>query len=170
MAHTSSLMNTTLIKCLSLAAIAAVQPLLAQDRFVPEVAATHPAAVRMDHVRADLRTPAQAGDRTCFSRSVETGPDGLYHVRIRSAQRIQRMEGCFLDSSLSVPHGRFIYYHPNGRIESVGEYEHGVKVGTWYAQDVTGHGRAERTYAGQAPEDLLLAVGVHHRARMLEDH
>ncbi|HRF79854.1 MAG TPA: hypothetical protein PL070_07180, partial [Flavobacteriales bacterium] len=66
-----------------------------------------------------------------------------------------------------LPHGRFIFFHPNGRIESVGEYDHGVKVGTWYTQDITGQGRAERSYAGLSVDALLVKEGVHEQARVV---
>lgn len=123
--------------------------------------------VQMDHVATDLRTIVPAHIRGGALRIVETRDDGLYHVRIRSAQHIQRMQGSYLDRDLTLPHGRFIYYHPNGRIESVGEYENGVKVGTWYTQDITGQGRAERSYSGLTVDALLVDQGVHEQARVV---
>lgn len=145
-----------------------VSPVRAQDSFNAPVDLDHRVhVVTIDHVSADLSTKALREDRGTAERTVETRGDGLYHVRIRSAQHIQRMEGSYLDAALTIPHGRFVYYHPNGRIESVGEYQRGVKVGTWYTQDITGQGRAERTYSGLAVEDLLVAKGVQERARTL---
>lgn len=145
-----------------------VSPVSAQDSFSAPLDLDHRVhVVTIDHVSADLSTNVQHGERGAAERTVETRGDGLYHVRIRSAQHIQRMEGSYLDAALSVPHGRFVYYHPNGRIESVGEYQRGVKVGTWYTQDITGQGRDERTYSGLAVEDLLVAKGVQERARTL---
>lgn len=147
-----------------LPSVLAIGLLYGQDRFVPEL--TQPAPItRTDQVGADLRSPAASSDHQPFTRTVIAGPHELYRVHIRSAQQIQRMEGQYLDSALTVPHGRFIYYHPNGRIESVGAYDHGVKVGTWYTQDAAGVGRAERTYNGLAGEDLLVAAGVHEMSR-----
>ena len=144
-------------------------PSSAQDSFSAPVDLDRRAhVVRVDRVAADLSTPVPHDQRGAAARTVETRGDGLYHVRIRSAQHIQRMEGSYLDPALTTPHGRFVYYHPNGRIESVGEYQRGVKVGTWYTQDITGQGRAERTYSGLAVEALLVAEGVHEQARTLQ--
>ncbi|MBL7950505.1 MAG: hypothetical protein JNM62_02190 [Flavobacteriales bacterium] len=159
-------MNTGLLHSILLATAVVATPLFAQDSYTSDVVVERGnTLVLVDHVGGDLRTPVseKAADRSL--RIVEAGADGLYHVRIRSAQRIQRMEGTYLDSALAIPHGRFIYYHPNGRIESVGEYDRGVKVGTWYTQDITGQGRAERTYTGLTVDELLVAEGVHAQAR-----
>ena len=151
-----------------LPSILAIGLLYGQDRFIAEPAQPEP-QTRIDHVGADLRTPAVPSDNQPFARTVVAGPHGVFRVRIRSAQLIQRMEGTYLDSALTVPHGRFIYYHPNGRIESVGDYDHGVKVGTWYTQDPTGESRAERSYSGLSGEDLLVAAGVQQLARTTRD-
>jgi len=140
--------------------------LFGQDSFTaPLEVRGNSSLVQMDHVAADLHTTVAATTRGGALRIVESGDDGLFHVRIRSAQHIQRMQGSYLDRALTVPHGRFTYYHPNGRIESVGEYDKGVKVGTWYTQDITGQGRAERSYAGLTVDALLVNEGVHEQAR-----
>ncbi|MGV3638710.1 MAG: toxin-antitoxin system YwqK family antitoxin [Flavobacteriales bacterium] len=161
-------MNTRIALSLTLVTASSMVPVQAQDSFPATVEVEQRIHVlRVDHVGDDLHSLVPDDRRNASTRTVALGSDGRYHVRIRSAQHIQRMEGSYLDSALSIPHGRFVYYHTNGRIESVGDYDHGVKVGTWYTQDITGQGRAERTYTGLALDELLVAQGVHERARTL---
>ncbi len=104
-------------------------------------------------------------------RHVDKLPNGTYAVAEYTPQRIKRMEGHFLDSTLTIPHGPFAFYHPNGRIESCGMYHHGVKVGQWVAQDSRGVRKADRHYTGLSGEELLLSVGVISKAAPLsEEH
>jgi antitoxin component YwqK of YwqJK toxin-antitoxin module len=43
-------------------------------------------------------------------------------------------------------HGEFIFYHPNGKVESRGFYEYGVKTGTWERYDAVGSKKADKYY------------------------
>lgn len=45
-------------------------------------------------------------------------------------KRLQ-MEGSYTDTSCKVPQGLFHYYHPNGMLESVGNYSNGKRQGLW---------------------------------------
>ncbi len=42
--------------------------------------------------------------------------------------------------------GHFKFYHPNGNLESEGEFVRGIKVGTWKRYDVSGRPKADRYY------------------------
>lgn len=46
--------------------------------------------------------------------------------------------------------GHFIFYHPNGLVESEGEFERGVKVGTWMRFDNTGKRKQDRYYPAES--------------------
>ena len=124
---------------------------------------------KVDRVAEDLVTPAPRKMKNAFTRSVQLRSDGLYHVQAVSAAGVLRMEGSYLDSALTVAHGPFTYYHSNGRAESTGNFENGVKAGTWACWNASGAERASREYSGLAWDELQFVVGVADRAQVLGD-
>lgn len=50
-----------------------------------------------------------------------------YYLRERFAQ----MQGSYRDGETKIAHGRFAYYHPNKKIEGIGEYRNGKREGLW---------------------------------------
>lgn len=120
---------------------------------------------RTDRVLCDMTTPAGAKERTVFARTAWLGEEGLFHARIHSPEGVLRMQGTFLDSSLTVPHGQFAFYHTNGRIESSGAFHHGIKTGDWACWTITGEPRAVRKYHGLPWEELQFVVGAAEKAR-----
>lgn len=50
--------------------------------------------------------------------------------------------------------GYFTYYHPNGRIESQGEFDKGVKVGMWKRFDINGKPKTERLYPAESADKI----------------
>lgn len=127
----------------------------------PPAGASAPAAlpVRVDRVNHEWRS-ADPGEPANYIRETRLEEDGLFHVSIRSSIGVVRVRGCYTDSALTVPHGRFVFAHPNGRIACIGEYVHGVKSGTWKRFDANGHPLAERVYRGESVEQMLDAFGV----------
>ena len=59
-----------------------------------------------------------------------------------------RMTGFFKESSTEelIKHGNFIFYYDNGKIESSGYYEHGIKVGSWKRFTSDGTAKTDRYY------------------------
>ncbi len=55
--------------------------------------------------------------------------------------------------------GHFKYYHPNGNIESVGEFERGVKVGSWKRFEATGKRKQDRYYPAESAS--LIRESMH---------
>lgn len=45
--------------------------------------------------------------------------------------------------------GHFIFFYQNGQVESEGEYERGVKVGSWRRFDQAGRRKADRYYPAE---------------------
>jgi hypothetical protein len=42
-----------------------------------------------------------------------------------------QMDGSYDDTAAKIPHGKFSYFYPDGKLESIGNYVHGKKQGTW---------------------------------------
>jgi hypothetical protein len=69
-------------------------------------------------------------------------------------------EGQFLDARLQEMHGAFVFYYPDGQVESQGRYEHGHKSGVWQRFDAGGRPLAERIYDPEAMERLGRSVAA----------
>lgn len=103
---------------------------------------------------SDVLEPA-AKKKASFYREV-SGRDGeLYIGKTYTMDGKLKAEGTYLDASLGRPHGYFTYYHPNGRVESRGEYIKGNKAGIWERFDAWGQPMAEKVYN---PEPLANIV------------
>lgn len=50
--------------------------------------------------------------------------------------------------------GHFVYYHPNGKIESEGEYDKGIKVGYWKRYDANGTAKPDRYYPAESADKI----------------
>lgn len=48
--------------------------------------------------------------------------------------------------------GHFVYYHPNGQLESEGEFVQGVKVGSWKRYDNQGNRKHDRYYPAESAD------------------
>jgi hypothetical protein len=115
--------------------------------------------VRQDKVMADLRTPAGRKTTQVYYRKVMLADD-LYHVEITDGKGTLRMTGSYADEGLRQAVGEFIYYHPNGNVESTGKYARGVKTGTWYRYHFDGRPKAERIYNGKTWEEMAVELGI----------
>jgi hypothetical protein len=62
------------------------------------------------------------------------------------------MTGKYLDESLEMPHGHFVFYNQNGNKEAEGDYHKGMKVGTWKRWNAEGAPMPDRAYQ-KAPEE-----------------
>lgn len=90
-----------------------------------------------------------------FTRVVAKGDNGKYLVAVHSNAGILRMQGAYLDSTLTLEDGIFFYYHPNGRLESKGAYQAGIKAGTWFRYGLDGKQLSERNYTGRSVNELV---------------
>ena len=66
-----------------------------------------------------------------------------------------KAEGRYHDAGLNVENGPFVFYHPNGKVESQGNYQMGKKSGVWLRFDQWGRPLAEKVYD---PEPLANIV------------
>lgn len=87
---------------------------------------------------------------------VPAGQDGaLYLGRILTMDDVLKAEGHFADPELKVPQGHFIFYFPNGKVESEGEYAMGNKSGVWQRYDEWGQQLAEKVYNPEPLENIV---------------
>src|SRR5436190_8038903 len=87
---------------------------------------------------------------------VAEGKDGdLFIGKTVSVDGKRQAEGRYKDAALTLEHGAFVFYHPNGKVESQGEYDMGNKSGLWLRFDQWGRPLAEKIYD---PEPLANIV------------
>jgi len=89
--------------------------------------------------------PCEKGSATMYME-VKEGIGG-YDLMLFNKTDLLKMTGQSLDPKGSAWNGDFIFYHPDGSIESKGLYQDGAKVGIWERYDRTGTPLAERMYA-----------------------
>jgi hypothetical protein len=81
-----------------------------------------------------------------YYRTVVGEQEGLVLARTFTMDGKLKAEGTFTDRSLQVEHGAFTFYHPNGKVESKGQYVMGHKSGVWLRFDQWGRPLAEKVY------------------------
>jgi hypothetical protein len=87
------------------------------------------------------------GRKNAVYYRVSTGTDDGGHVgRTYTMDGVLKAEGVYADPELTVEHGRFTFYHTNGKVESTGTYRHGLKCGVWERYDRWGRELAEKVY------------------------
>ncbi len=73
--------------------------------------------------------------------------ENLFEADITTTSGRLKAEGVYLKvEDELIPHGDFIFYHANGKVESKGRYVKGYKVDTWKRYDNTGHEKPEKYY------------------------
>lgn len=118
-----------------------------------------------DYTWKEIQNPEIA----CFySVSIKTDSgwnQSDFYVRQKQIQ----MQGLFEDSAGKIKNGTFYYFHPNGKLESIGKYVYGKKEGTWLnfydngnIEDSTvyknGHriGKSLKWFEDGSPEDSII--------------
>lgn len=95
-------------------------------------------------------------------------PDGkegeLFIGKIYTLDGKLKAEGRFKNEALTLEEGPFVFYHPNGKVESKGVYATGNKSGIWERYDVWGQPLAEKIYN---PEPL--ANIIYTRAQTMPE-
>lgn len=103
---------------------------------------------------SDVLAPAPMKKATYYRESAGTEGE-LFIGKTFAIGGKLKAEGTYKDAELTVPHGHFTFYHPNGRVESRGEYINGNKAGVWERFDAWGEPLAEKIYN---PEPLANIV------------
>jgi hypothetical protein len=85
--------------------------------------------------------------KTAVYYRLPAGTSGeLYVGTTHTMNGALKAEGTYRDQELTIEHGRFVFYHDNGALESRGEYRYGKKTGVWQRFDANGNPLAEKVY------------------------
>ena len=88
------------------------------------------------------------------------GSDGKggYLARILTPGDTLKAQGRYADAGYRIPDGHFVFFHPNGKVESEGEYVNGRKQGLWTRKDKWGTELAEKVYDAAPLENLVYTM------------
>lgn len=85
----------------------------------------------------------------------EAVPDGHVAAQIFTMDGVLKAKGFYTDAECRIPDGHFVFYFPNGKVESEGDYVKGRKNGVWTRKDKWGRDLAEKVY-DPAPLDNVV--------------
>ncbi len=83
---------------------------------------------------------------------------GRFTARIFTMDGALKAMGSYSDDTYRLADGHFVFYHPNGLLESEGIYRLGRKDGVWARRDANGHALAERVYDASPLRDLVYTL------------
>lgn len=69
-----------------------------------------------------------------------------------------KAKGRYADDQYRVPDGHFVFFHPNGKIESEGNYVQGWKDGPWTRKDKWGRELAEKIYDAEPLRNIVYTM------------
>lgn len=100
---------------------------------------------------------ALAGKGTAAYYLEPEGPraEGGFGARIFTLEGALKATGSYADETFRLPHGHFVFFHPNGAVESEGNYSRGRKDGVWTRKDANGQDLAERVYDASPLKNLV---------------
>lgn len=81
-----------------------------------------------------------------------------FAARIFTMDGTLKAAGSYADANYRSAHGHFVFYHPNGMVESEGNYIQGRKDGVWTRKDALGHELAERVYDAAPLRNLVYTL------------
>ncbi len=90
---------------------------------------------------------------------VAAGQEGSNYIgKIYTMDDVLKAEGRYADADLKVADGHFIYYFPDGKKESEGDYAMGYKSGIWQRYDEWGQQLAEKVYDPTSLENIVYTM------------
>jgi len=104
-----------------------------------------------------------------------TQESNLFYAEVYYLTDAPQMKGNYLDSALTILHGTCQYFHRNGKIESTGRYENGVRVGLWKRYSLFGEKKTSRYYATPTEIDKQFKLktslaSFNYQGETLEDY
>ena len=90
-----------------------------------------------------------------YIRRIEENGVGRFMATTVSVYGDTVFIGEYSDPSCTTPHGRFAYFHENGKLESKGRYSSGRKVGMWKYWKKDGTPKPSVKYAMAVPEEMI---------------
>lgn len=101
---------------------------------------------------------AAKGSASYYLEPEGPGASGGFAARIFSLDGTLKAAGSYADANYRIAHGHFVFYHPNGAVESEGNYVQGRKDGVWMRKDALGHELAERVYDAAPLKNLVYTL------------
>ena len=90
--------------------------------------------------------PCSKGQAAFYLEPGGNNGTGGYVAKIYTLDGVLKADGEYADADCRIPNGHFVFYHPNGKAESEGEYVNGRKDGVWERRDQWGRELAEKVY------------------------
>lgn len=95
-----------------------------------------------------------------YRRELEKVSNDLYSCTVYDDHDRVKFIGSYIKAKDKFfEHGEFVFYHPNGRIESRGRYENGIKVGSWERYTASGGRKPDRYYDPEAAALIRNVMG-----------
>lgn len=95
-----------------------------------------------------------------YIRQVEPNGLGRFEATTVSIYGDTVFIGEYSDPDCTTPHGRFAYFHENGKVQSMGYYSSARKVGVWKHYKDDGTPKPFVKYATAVPEELKAKAPV----------
>lgn len=94
-------------------------------------------------------------DQARYHRRLVRVNDTLFVAEVFDLEQRLRFTGNYLFSKGKLlEHGEFVFFFPNGTIESKGLYDQGIKIGTWQRFAENGAKRPDKYYNPARTEEL----------------
>ncbi|MBK9598560.1 MAG: hypothetical protein IPO60_09665 [Flavobacteriales bacterium] len=89
------------------------------------------------------------------------GKDGQggFLAHIYTLDGVLKADGRYMDAEYRVADGHFVFYYPNGKVESEGDYQKGRKNGVWQRNDKWGRELAEKGLRRRTAEEPRIHLG-----------
>lgn len=84
--------------------------------------------------------------------------NGHFKGKIFTLDGVLKAEGEYFDPELKIEDGHFTFYHPDGKVESTGDYAMGNKTGVWQRYDKWGQELAEKVYDAKPLENIVYTM------------
>lgn len=102
--------------------------------------------------------PSSKGKAAYYLEPGGNDGTGGYLAQIYSLDGVLKAKGRYADEQYLIPDGHFVFYYPNGKVESAGAYQKGRKNGVWVRNDKWGRELAEKVYDAAPLKNLVYTL------------
>ena len=108
----------------------------------------------------DSKSEKASPDQARYHRRLVRVNDTLFVAEVFDLEKRLRFTGNYMFSKGKlVEHGEFVFFYPDGSIESKGLYDLGIKIGTWQRLAENGAKRPDKYYNPARTEELRGVMG-----------
>jgi protein TonB len=105
-----------------------------------------------------MMEPCSKSQAAFYLKSAGTDASGGFLAEMHTMDGVLKAKGRYADQEYRIPDGHFIFYYPNGKMESEGNYVKGRKDGVWQRHDKWGRALAEKVYDSTPLENLVYTM------------